>query len=331
MHLGYRPRLSRQSPPLIDTAHREGLATPSQQGSKVPVMSANYVKSSPISLRNHPHFNEKWLQAQIAEDPSILGLGDLELRSPEKIQVGGGRLDLLLEESDELVRYEVEVQLGQTDPSHIIRTIEYWDLERRSSPNYSHIAVIVAEQITSRFFNVISLFNRAIPIIAIQVQALEVGESITISFTKILDLSALGDDDDLQQVEPKDRTYWESKATAATLRMTDDVLKIVKESVEPSAQLKYNKYYIGLETAGQVTNYISFKPRRHHLNVEFRIPRDPEIDALLEESSIVELPYQARQNRYRLQLGQGDVKKNEELLKKLIELARSNYGGASQD
>ncbi len=33
---------------------------------------------------------------------------------------------------------------------------------------YDHTAVIVAEDITSRFLNVISLFNGTIPIIAIQ-------------------------------------------------------------------------------------------------------------------------------------------------------------------
>lgn len=294
-------------------------------------MPENYVKSTPISLRNHPLFNEKWLQKEIADDPAILGLGDLELRSPEKIQASGGRLDLLLEDSEDGVRYEVEVQLGQTDPSHIIRTIEYWDLERRSAPKYSHIAVIVAEQITSRFFNVISLFNKAIPIIAIQVQALEVGGAITIAFTKILDLSALGDDDDLQPIEPRDRTYWETKATPATLRLTDEVVQLVRDTVEPSAQLKYNKHYIGLETNGQVTNFISFRPRRHHVIVELKIPRDPDIDTLLEDSPLPVLPYQARWGQYRLQISQGDVEKGHDLLQRLISTARTNYGGGSQE
>ena len=60
-------------------------------------------------------------------------------------------------------RYEVEVQLGATDESHIIRTIDYWDIERKRYPQYDHTAVIVAEDITSRFLNVISLFNGMIP------------------------------------------------------------------------------------------------------------------------------------------------------------------------
>ena len=63
---------------------------------------------------------------------------------------------MLFEDVDGNTRYEVELQLGSTDETHIIRTIEYWDLERKRYPNYEHVAVIVAEDITTRFFNVIS-------------------------------------------------------------------------------------------------------------------------------------------------------------------------------
>ncbi len=56
------------------------------------------------------------------------------------------------------------MQLGATDESHIIRTSEYWDIERRKYPQYDHTAVIVAEDITSRFLNVVGLFNGFIPI-----------------------------------------------------------------------------------------------------------------------------------------------------------------------
>jgi len=87
------------------------------------------------------------------------------LRDKERIQSSAGRLDLLLQDPDTLKRYEVEIQLGATDESHIIRTIEYWDIERKRYPQYEHAAVIVAEEITSRFLNVIQLFNGAIPLI----------------------------------------------------------------------------------------------------------------------------------------------------------------------
>ena len=122
----------------------------------------------------------------LAGDPSLLGLGELDMREAERRQPHGGRLDMLLEDTDTSTRYEVELQLGGTDESHIIRTLEYWDTERRRYPQYDHIAVIVAEEITSRFFNVISLFNGFIPIVAIQMTALRVGEDqVALVFTKV--------------------------------------------------------------------------------------------------------------------------------------------------
>ncbi|WP_204342171.1 hypothetical protein [Micromonospora terminaliae] len=88
-------------------------------------------------------------------------------------------MDLLLHDPETLTRYEVEIQLGATDEAHIIRTIEYWDIERKRYPQYEHVAVIVAEDVTSRFLNVISLFNAAIPLIAIQMRVLNVGGILT--------------------------------------------------------------------------------------------------------------------------------------------------------
>ena len=84
-------------------------------------------------MKAHDGFNEKWLQARLAEDPGLLGLGDLEIKDVERRQPRAGRLDLLLVEPETHDRYEVEIQLGATDETHIIRTIEYWDIERRTA------------------------------------------------------------------------------------------------------------------------------------------------------------------------------------------------------
>ena len=119
-------------------------------------------------MKNDPTLNERWLHELLIDNPSLLGLGKLEVRDSERRQPSGGRLDLLLQDVDNGMRYEVEIQLGAMDESHIIRTIEYWDIERRRYPQYDHIAVIVAEDVTSRFLNVISLLNGAIPLIAIK-------------------------------------------------------------------------------------------------------------------------------------------------------------------
>ena len=122
-----------------------------------------HVKLRQIQLKNHPSLNERWVQDVIAEDPSILGIGDVVLKDKERVHRNAGRLDLLLQEADGHGRYEVEIQLGASDESHIIRTIEYWDIERKRYPQYDHTAVIVAEDITSRFLNVISHFQWSYP------------------------------------------------------------------------------------------------------------------------------------------------------------------------
>ncbi|MFN2458218.1 MAG: hypothetical protein ABR502_08465, partial [Chitinophagaceae bacterium] len=122
-------------------------------------------------LLTHKQLNETWVQQVIADDPTILGLGDIILKDKERIHPKAGRLDILLQDVESKRRYEVEIQLGKVDESHIIRTIEYWDIERKRYPQYDHCAVIIAEDITSRFLSVIGLFNGYIPLIAIQMSA----------------------------------------------------------------------------------------------------------------------------------------------------------------
>lgn len=207
----------------------------------------NFIKPERLSLLKHSTLTEKWVQDRIAEDPSILGLGPLVLKDKERFQPHAGRLDLLLQDPDTGRRYEVEVQLGKTNESHIIRTIEYWDIERRRYPQYEHCAVLVAEEITSRFLNVISMFNGNIPLIAIQMAARKWGDQLSLDFTTVLDVLPLGlVDEDEVVTETTDRASWEQQTSKATLGIADDLLKII-HTFAPGYELKYNKYYIGLE------------------------------------------------------------------------------------
>jgi hypothetical protein len=111
-------------------------------------------KASPERLRSMG-LDEAWLQSEIARDTSILNLGELDLIKKEREQLAGGRIDFLMADPEGGTRYVVEVMLGEVDESHIIRAIEYWDIERQRYPDLEHCAVIVAEEITARFFNVI--------------------------------------------------------------------------------------------------------------------------------------------------------------------------------
>lgn len=283
-----------------------------------------YVPHRRIPLKPHPELTEKWVQALIVDDSGLLGLGDIDVKDVERHQPHAGRLDLLLYDPETSTRYEVELQLGATDESHIIRTIEYWDSERRRYPQYDHVAVIVAEEITARFFSVISLFNGFIPIIAIQMAAIEIGEDeVTLVFTKVLDRMTLGTEED-DEGEPTDRKYWEAKAAPETIALTDQLLELVHE-IDPSVELKYNKYYIGLAKNGVASNYMTFRPRKKQVNLEFKIPRSDEVSERLEAAGIESLPYDVNWNAYRPYVRPGVVEEHRDLLLDLIRTARDTY------
>ena len=172
-------------------------------------VTLTYVKPELIALAHHPELNERWVQERIAEDPTLLGLGDIIFKDKERIHPQAGRLDLLCQDAESNHRYEIEIQLGKTDESHLIRTIEYWDIERKRYPQYDHTAVIVAETITGRFLNVISLFNGFIPLVAIQLQAIKFGEQVSPVFTTVLDEMRLGLIDEEEEKDITDRSFWE--------------------------------------------------------------------------------------------------------------------------
>ena len=56
--------------------------------------------------------------------------------------------------------------------------------------------MLAAEDITSRFLNVISLFNGFIPLIALQMRALEVEGVLTLLATKVVDVATLATDEE---------------------------------------------------------------------------------------------------------------------------------------
>ena len=267
-----------------------------------------FIKHKKLWLKDHPEIDERWIQDRIADDPTILELGDLILRDLERPQPKAGFIDLLLQDIDGNNRYVVEIQLGKLDASHIIRTIEYWDIERKRYPQYEYIAVIIAEDITSRFLNVISLFNRAIPLIAIQLNAIKIENSISLIFTTVLDYTPLGlIDEDEKTTEKTDREYWERRGTKSTISMVDQVLEII-HTFAPNLELNFTKFYIGLIKDNRVSNFVVFRPKKKFLRMEFRFNQSEQTVEALENAGVDVMDYDSRDGRYRIRLLKDDVK-----------------------
>lgn len=240
----------------------------------------------PIKLKNNKDINEKMVQEFISNNPNVLGIDDnIVLVKREKHQSNGGILDILFEGEDGEIRYCVEIQLGATDPSHIIRTIEYWDEEQKRYTNIKHVPVLIAEEITGRFFNVINLFNKAIPMIAIQMSAFkEQSGEVSLSFTKIIDLYSLNAEDDSEELVT-DRAYWENKSTKNMVELAEFIFNDLKGDNQ-AINLKYNKLYIGLVEDGKSNNYFSFVPKKSFVKIRLKSKQDDGIEQSFAEDGI---------------------------------------------
>ena len=111
--------------------------------------------------------NEQSLVERINEDPTVLGLGDLDLK---RASWRSRQVSLLLESPAESVLFVVELQLGPTDDRHIMRVVERWLTERKHQRMKRCSAVLVAEEIAPRYVNILALISRAIPLLALEME-----------------------------------------------------------------------------------------------------------------------------------------------------------------
>ena len=282
-----------------------------------------YFKAEKIYLKSST-YDEKWLQDRIEEDPTILGLGDLIIVQRERKQPTGGRIDFLFHDPEKAIMYEVEIMLGSTDESHIIRTIEYWDIERRRFPSKDHKAVIVAEDITNRFFNVISLMSHSIPIIAIQLNALKVGDKIILDFTKVLDVYEQSEDEEDLVAETVDRSYWEHRSNQKSISILDGFINSISGKYQ-NPKVTYNKYHIAIGTQKQ--NFIWFRPRKtegySHVTIRIKNENAERMKKLFDE---MEISFnQRKEDVFAFSIYLKEFNENKEKIGELLTIALEQY------
>ena len=255
--------------------------------------------------------DEYWLQDIIYENPTILGLGDLIPLNKEKKQTSGGRLDILLKEPTENLMYEVEVMLGETDPSHIIRSIEYWDNEKRKYPQRQHFCVLIAESFDRRYFNVIQLMSLNIPMIAIQVDLLEVNNERILNFSKILDIyiEPEENEEDLKQVN---ESTW-NKDSSWTNSNAKELFNSLKEK-HSRINLRYTQSYISINIDGR-NAYWFCKRMKPTSALFFSVKDDEKVEIIKKKLEENDIGY--TYNRYKefmLNVDSNSLKKNLEII-----------------
>ena len=266
--------------------------------------------------------DEYWLQKIIYENPAKLGLGDLVLVSKEKKQSSGGRLDILLKDPEDNSMYEVEVMLGETDPSHIIRAIEYWDNEKRRFPQRQHFCILIAETFDRRYFNVIQILSLNVPMIAIQVDLLKINGEFILNFSKILDIY-VEPEDDIETV-PVTEVTWSDKAQW-TLETARKLIEIISEQAK-NISLNFTQSYISIVIDGRNSYY--FDKRTKPNSVLWFNEKDEEkeeaIKKFLDSNNIV-FSFNNKYKDFSITIDKNFIESNKDILLELHSLRYREY------
>ena len=280
-----------------------------------------YIEHENFSLKDSP-INECRIADIIENDPSKIGLGECEIIRRERHQ-GNRVLDFLIQQEDEDIRYEVELQLGKADYSHICRSILYWSREKRKTPQYQHFPVLIAEEISQKHLELISHINA--PMIVIKMQG-----NIINNKDYILDFDILLDgresypmSDEYEEDKSSvtvDEEYWKKKGCPATTDLLGKVFQIITD-INPNFEKNWKKHHIGLkDNNGSPKNFVSFKTRKEFLTLEIKVERDKKFDEIKEENDL-NMIYKAKHKRYILKLKSKDFEDNKENIRYFIQVA----------
>lgn len=268
--------------------------------------------------------DEYWLQDIIYENPERLGLGNLIGLGKERKQSTGGRLDILLKDPNDNTMYEVEIMLGSTDPSHIIRSIEYWDNEKRKYPQRQHFVVLIAESFDRRYFNVIQILSLNVPMIAIQADLLQVGNEKVLHFTKILDV--------YEEPEYEEETAQATESTWSgdskwTLEVAKKYFELIND-VEKNIDFRFTQSYISITVNGKNCYYFNKRTKPNSV-FWFNVKEEEKVDTI--KQILDKNGFGYTYNKYKnfiLTIDKNFINKNKGLLLKIHEIKHKEFNPA---
>jgi len=118
----------------------------------------------------------KWVCEWILEKPSRLGLGNIEIEHHELVCSGhsGIRQEILAYLACADTYYEIEIMLEECDANHNgLRALEFSSRERLKHPDARHVAVIVSENLSSTYGQLLEALPQVLPFIGIEIRVLK--------------------------------------------------------------------------------------------------------------------------------------------------------------
>jgi len=281
-----------------------------------------FMPAKPVSLKSSPGYDENWLEKQISAHPEMLELGESVKCIRCQVQhKNGGRVDVLLKDDDNEVLYTVELMLGPLDAGHITRALDYYLREqtRPETQDWSHVCVIVAEEIqSSRYVQVAEYLATLMPLIVIELSALQIGEHLTVKCTKLFDGTGGGEEELGGEEETLTRDYWIKRASALSVELTEKILPILKQSEEDTT-LTFKKHFIGLAIGNRAENFIYFSPKKEFVRVAARVGDVDGWSKKLTAAGFDLLNSNESESRVKFRLTQSLFESNQKLLAELCD------------
>lgn len=237
---------------------------------------------------------ERQLHEYIVGHPMELGkeldIPDAKIHSSERTQPDGGRLDILMQSARFNERYAVEIQRGEPDESHIVRLLDYLDHEQKHSDEYTHYAVLVAENIgKGRFYNVLTyLRDQGVPIYAVNVSAVRFSDNkFGFTFLRVLDgytptefeTEDVADSDETQ--ESASEATWRENHGGMTVTLLDAICGKL------GVGKYFTRHYAGMDDSQNGrTAKCKIHPQKGWVWVRFNIPQSPEWDEKIQNCGL---------------------------------------------
>ena len=105
------------------------------------------------------------------------------------------------------------------------------------------------------------------------------------------------------------------------MKLAEDLLALVNE-ISSDHQLSFKKFYLGLTKNNRPNNFIGFRPQRNSINLDIKMGESEDIQKKIDERNIFDIGY--KYGCYRIKLNKEEVKKNNDFLKELFEIAYKN-------
>jgi hypothetical protein len=127
-------------------------------------MTTPAIVSGAVSTVSELGKDEAWLQGWLKEQPSRMGLGELEVTDG----AADDEDDRSFVATDDQRCLSVDVRLGEMDASHGFQLLDNWARNRVRHPDKTHVAVLVTERTGERYRATLQTLSEHLPLVVVE-------------------------------------------------------------------------------------------------------------------------------------------------------------------